>query len=106
MIRRPPRSTLFPYTTLFRSHETEERSGQGEAGIYWFKNHVECGEQNDNAEGVGEKANDCYAQLGLVRHDVLSGRRSVAGNHERIEQHVVAKDHDRESEQTAPAGNF
>src|SRR5256885_4932196 len=22
MIRRPPRSTLFPYTTLFRSHET------------------------------------------------------------------------------------
>src|SRR5438132_8172230 len=23
MIRRPPRSTLFPYTTLFRSHEKE-----------------------------------------------------------------------------------
>src|SRR3989442_2414530 len=23
MIRRPPRSTLFPYTTLFRSHATE-----------------------------------------------------------------------------------
>src|SRR5438034_5947829 len=23
MIRRPPRSTLFPYTTLFRSHERE-----------------------------------------------------------------------------------
>src|SRR2546426_2164515 len=22
MIRRPPRSTLFPYTTLFRSHES------------------------------------------------------------------------------------
>src|SRR5438876_2173030 len=24
MIRRPPRSTLFPYTTLFRSHEPED----------------------------------------------------------------------------------
>src|SRR3712207_9015067 len=24
MIRRPPRSTLFPYTTLFRSHEQRE----------------------------------------------------------------------------------
>src|SRR2546426_4653623 len=24
MIRRPPRSTLFPYTTLFRSNEQEE----------------------------------------------------------------------------------
>src|SRR2546425_8627623 len=25
MIRRPPRSTLFPYTTLFRSHRRERR---------------------------------------------------------------------------------
>src|SRR2546422_8160654 len=25
MIRRPPRSTLFPYTTLFRSHRENER---------------------------------------------------------------------------------
>src|SRR2546425_2071633 len=30
MIRRPPRSTLFPYTTLFRSHS--DRSAQGERG--------------------------------------------------------------------------
>src|SRR2546425_2417917 len=28
MIRRPPRSTLFPYTTLFRSDRLEERLGQ------------------------------------------------------------------------------
>src|SRR5256885_11358224 len=27
MIRRPPRSTLFPYTTLFRSHSRERRGG-------------------------------------------------------------------------------
>src|SRR2546429_6920286 len=26
MIRRPPRSTLFPYTTLFRSHNAEATS--------------------------------------------------------------------------------
>src|SRR2546429_7226630 len=26
MIRRPPRSTLFPYTTLFRSHNTRQVS--------------------------------------------------------------------------------
>src|SRR2546425_8276029 len=25
MIRRPPRSTLFPYTTLFRSHASDEQ---------------------------------------------------------------------------------
>src|SRR3712207_8332973 len=32
MIRRPPRSTLFPYTTLFRSRETLLGLGPGEAG--------------------------------------------------------------------------
>src|SRR2546422_4172674 len=30
MIRRPPRSTLFPYTTLFRSPQGEDRERQGE----------------------------------------------------------------------------
>src|SRR3712207_7197930 len=31
MIRRPPRSTLFPYTTLFRSHGTRGRLHHREA---------------------------------------------------------------------------
>src|SRR5256885_11811327 len=30
MIRRPPRSTLFPYTTLFRSRKLWVLSGQGD----------------------------------------------------------------------------
>src|SRR2546426_6655643 len=29
MIRRPPRSTLFPYTTLFRSHVRPRSGGKG-----------------------------------------------------------------------------
>src|SRR2546430_11606652 len=29
MIRRPPRSTLFPYTTLFRSHRPHRRGARG-----------------------------------------------------------------------------
>src|SRR3989449_7732607 len=32
MIRRPPRSTLFPYTTLFRSHYRPGRQCDGHAG--------------------------------------------------------------------------
>src|SRR3712207_7156604 len=32
MIRRPPRSTLFPYTTLFRSGEAEQE-GRAVAGV-------------------------------------------------------------------------
>src|SRR5688572_32721411 len=31
MIRRPPRSTLFPYTTLFRSRRTPRPGGIGKA---------------------------------------------------------------------------
>src|SRR5690349_23320152 len=31
MIRRPPRSTLFPYTTLFRSSESHQPHDQGVA---------------------------------------------------------------------------
>src|SRR5437762_11765066 len=37
MIRRPPRSTLFPYTTLFRS----EAGGSGESTNCHFSNAVE-----------------------------------------------------------------
>src|SRR3712207_7608554 len=34
MIRRPPRSTLFPYTTLFRSHpDRGRRAGQTAAAV-------------------------------------------------------------------------
>src|SRR5256885_10818085 len=32
MIRRPPRSTLFPYTTLFRSSPSEDRGSAAGAG--------------------------------------------------------------------------
>src|SRR5690349_24964194 len=33
MIRRPPRSTLFPYTTLFRSHRHRGHHGQGRVSL-------------------------------------------------------------------------
>src|SRR2546425_6555451 len=32
MIRRPPRSTLFPYTTLFRSHRSARRARRRVSG--------------------------------------------------------------------------
>src|SRR3712207_8334318 len=33
MIRRPPRSTLFPYTTLFRSSQTQNQTTQTVADV-------------------------------------------------------------------------
>src|SRR5258708_27230625 len=35
MIRRPPRSTLFPYTTLFRSPMLKDRQWVGLQNLYW-----------------------------------------------------------------------
>src|SRR3712207_8304683 len=35
MIRRPPRSTLFPYTTLFRSFELQEHLSTGGMAQLW-----------------------------------------------------------------------
>src|SRR2546422_1978587 len=46
MIRRPPRSTLFPYTTLFRSPGLEEHRGAGQA----------TSRRGDGAGGPGVRA--------------------------------------------------
>ena len=52
MIRRPPRSTLFPYTTLFRSQEINAQF---------------------NVQA------DTLAPLGVALDDVVSGRAQVQG---------------------------
>src|SRR5437870_8309886 len=43
MLRRPPRSTLFPYTTLFRSDSSVEklpRKDSNDSGPMWFDNRI------------------------------------------------------------------
>src|SRR3712207_7503599 len=46
MIRRPPRSTLFPYTTLFRSHQPRPAQAQ----------ELERGQRRPDAGVVGDLA--------------------------------------------------
>ena len=75
MIRRPPRSTLFPYTTLFRSwlsdagesgaaEPGEAASGEGEAG------------GGSDGEADGEAGGEADGEPG----DVESGRADMAGS--------------------------
>src|SRR2546426_8597947 len=45
MIRRPPRSTLFPYTTLFRSHQPDQLS----RGIVKIRLHGNAGRHQHGA---------------------------------------------------------
>src|SRR3712207_9332251 len=62
MIRRPPRSTLFPYTTLFRSvHAVHEREELGDEGrLEALAHHVAGG-----GEGVYLVEEDDRGRLGL-----------------------------------------
>src|SRR2546426_3991595 len=46
MIRRPPRSTLFPYTTLFRSLRLRHRQGAGRGGCDGVRGHLASGPEH------------------------------------------------------------
>src|SRR2546430_4445579 len=77
MIRRPPRSTLFPYTTLFRSHPTRVISAYRRlAGClfvfqkpkYWWVNHRQSYRQELEGEYLRseEHTSELQSQSNLV----------------------------------------
>src|SRR3712207_7866872 len=64
MIRRPPRSTLFPYTTLFRSGEDEGPSARGQ--------HEECSQ--GQGQQPDEQPVDLLSRQAQKRvHDLVLG---------------------------------
>src|SRR3712207_8499975 len=69
MIRRPPRSTLFPYTTLFRSG-----LGLGELGLEGLGGRG-TQEADDQGPGGGDQRRAARQDDG-GRGDVLTGGRS------------------------------
>src|SRR5258707_1628579 len=74
MIRRPPRSTLFPYTTLFRS-----------SGKPWVMNHLDAREVSPEmyAKARGEGMNS-FCHVALVSRD----RRGRTNSYPRSEEHT------------------
>src|SRR3712207_6879806 len=87
MIRRPPRSTLFPYTTLFRSTRVREDDLRARMAAA----HVDDGlaEVRDAAPGVEEHR---PAALAHQRDDLLDRRMRerevVRARVERSEEHT------------------
>src|SRR5690348_17452215 len=52
MIRRPPRSTLFPYTTLFRSERLRERRGDpAVVAVFARERDARGGDKPEGQEG-------------------------------------------------------
>src|SRR3989454_1259090 len=68
MIRRPPRSTLFPYTTLFRS----QRPGVGDVEPKRGGACRDGGRAEEMTQGAVRRV-EARAALGGVRLDVRSG---------------------------------
>src|SRR5256885_15801581 len=86
MIRRPPRSTLFPYTTLFRSQgKTQQRGDKSRRAE--GRHHIGTGREESAAGtlcniGGGAKGN-CASRKGPIRckhcHDVIRSEERRVG---------------------------
>src|SRR5690625_1532241 len=72
MIRRPPRSTLFPYTTLFRSNKTSE------SDIFDLQKYQAYFSGLDYPVGLlGEM--DIEQMISLMRHDKKNIKNETIG---------------------------
>src|SRR3712207_8642446 len=73
MIRRPPRSTLFPYTTLFRSQPRQRLPGRSRLGARLPRPHEFAVEQHQVAVEVAHG-------LGVVPAGDVEDRKSTRLN--------------------------
>src|SRR3989475_8545837 len=69
MIRRPPRSTLFPYTTLFRSHLGVATVGGAQLGACPGSRDLVTGEHQPGAKTLADIAGHRHRQIGDVDLD-------------------------------------
>src|SRR2546430_8543178 len=67
MIRRPPRSTLFPYTTLFRSPSDPDRVHRGAGGAVWLlhqrHDHDIEGAPRSDGDRKSTRLNSSHSQI-------------------------------------------
>src|SRR5260370_4773238 len=92
MIRRPPRSTLFPYTTLFRSNTRiieEFRANQGRVGGPWvgialiLLHHIgaKSGIERDAHPRSEEHTSELQSHLNLVCRLLLEKKKKINDKH-------------------------
>src|SRR2546422_7568162 len=80
MIRRPPRSTLFPYTTLFRSKVVDIYEKTGKSGPMAF-----VVRETANAMGRSEEhTSELQSRLHLVCRLLLEKKKKKSNTHLRM----------------------
>src|SRR2546422_7184240 len=91
MIRRPPRSTLFPYTTLFRS----PRDPAGPTG--WQTSRVRAHSRTARARRSEEHTSELQSRLHLVCRLLLEKKKEAIAlveegpHHDRADESVSAR---------------
>src|SRR3712207_8271348 len=81
MIRRPPRSTLFPYTTLFRS--------VGGRGHHVHKSQRPCGRSRDASQGNRkERQKQTDGRDAPESADRVPGKPTNDNEYDRSEEHT------------------
>src|SRR2546427_2684642 len=82
MIRRPPRSTLFPYTTLFRSRQRRQRDGVPEHRGAHPRDDVLGGKPLEAAGGHGRdrkstRLNSSHSQISYAVFCLKKKKRKI-----------------------------
>src|SRR5260370_3822810 len=89
MIRRPPRSTLFPYTTLFRSMDARRRGLETKClAVLFFRaryilqdgiglaEHLMCARKKSTARRSEEHTSELQSHLNLVCRLLLEKKKN------------------------------
>src|SRR2546427_9162473 len=91
MIRRPPRSTLFPYTTLFRSLSGPQRQRLRRAFGCPVQNEYGCGEVGPIAYRSEEHTSELQSQSNLVCRLLLEKKKKSKNKAVMIEMTRIHK---------------
>src|SRR2546430_5378926 len=80
MIRRPPRSTLFPYTTLFRSPRRRPRPAVAAPGVHGMTSYLLVDHVSKTfppAEEMEEHTSELQSQSNLVCRLLLEKKKKL-----------------------------
>src|SRR5438034_2700618 len=94
MIRRPPRSTLFPYTTLFRSLRAEPGMHQNDArGAHRMRFHPGRGAERGNLDRKSTRLNSSHTVISYAVFCLKKKKKKRRDSAEQIEQiaHVTTR---------------
>src|SRR2546430_13203617 len=97
MIRRPPRSTLFPYTTLFRSGEFGMLVDRDAAAVVAHRDTAVRGELELDAAGVRseEHTSELQSQSNLVCRLLLEKKKKKTSTCFVLQSHKLSRYYER-----------